>query len=130
MTTPFDAPSAELAWMFLQCLSDGADVDECFELLSDDFTYWSITTRACVDKQTFRRAIERRRQVVELEIDLIRCVNEGDTVVVEAQFEGTTGEGKRYDSPFICVFETRGGLIVSMREYSDTRSAADVFPQT
>ena len=126
--TPFDGPHAELAWMFLQSVSEDGDIDEVFSLLSDDFTYWSITTRASVDKQTFRRAIERRRQVVELEIDLLRCVNEGDTVVVEAQFEGTTSAGKRYDSPFICVFETRDGLIVSMREYSDTRSAADVFP--
>ena len=34
MTTPFDDPQAELAWMFLQCLSEGGDVDECFELLN------------------------------------------------------------------------------------------------
>ena len=28
MTTPFDDPQAELAWMFLQSLCDGADIDE------------------------------------------------------------------------------------------------------
>ena len=55
MTTPFDDPQAELAWMFLQCLSEG-DVDECFGLLSEDFTYWNLLTRSAG-----ARAIRRSR---------------------------------------------------------------------
>ncbi|MEB3980629.1 nuclear transport factor 2 family protein [Mycobacterium sp. 663a-19] len=122
--TPFDNPHAELAWMFLQSVSEGGDTEEGFALLSDDFTYWSIITRACFDKETFRRANERRRQIVEINIDLRRCVTEGDTVVVEAQASGTSKDGVEYDTPFVCIFETRDGQIVSMREYSDTKSAA------
>lgn len=37
--TPFDDPQAELAWMFLQSLCEGGDLDEGFALLSNDFTY-------------------------------------------------------------------------------------------
>lgn len=122
--TPFDGPQAELAWMFLQSVCEGGDVDEGFALLSDDFTYWSIITRVSFDKETFRRANERRRQIVEINLDLRRCVNEGDTVVIEAQASGTSRDGIEYDSPFVCIFETRDGQIVSMREYSDTKSAA------
>ncbi|MGA7053416.1 MAG: nuclear transport factor 2 family protein [Mycobacterium sp.] len=122
--TPFDGPQSELAWMFLQSVSEGGDADEGFALLSDDFTYWSIVTRVTVDKQTFWEANERRRKIVEINIDLIRCVNEGTTVVVEALVSGATTDNVQYDTPFICIFETRDGLIVSMREYSDTRSAA------
>ena len=55
---------------------------------------------------------------------MLRCVNEGDTVVVEAEAFGTTASGVKYDTPVVCIFETRDGLIVSMREYSDTKSAA------
>jgi len=127
VTTPFDDPQAELAWMFLQCFSDSGDLDECFALLGDDFTYWSILTRASFDKERLRRAVDQRKQIMEVNIDLLRCLNEGETVVVEAQVYGTTADGKRYDSPFVCIFETHDGLIVSMREYTDTRSAADVF---
>ena len=122
--TPFDAPQTELAWMFLQSVCEGGDVDEGFALLSDDFTYWSIITRVAFDKDTFRRANERRRQIVEINIDLLRCVNEGDTVVVEAEAFGTTAAGVKYETPLVCIFETRDGLILSMREYSDTKSAA------
>ncbi len=127
MTTPFDSPQAELAWMFLQCLGDG-DVDECFELLSDDFDYWSITTRTSVGKAALRRQIERRKQQVEVTLELLRCIDHGDSVVVEAQGEGVTTAGVRYDSPYVFIFETRDGQIVSVREYSDTRLAAEALP--
>lgn len=127
MTTPFDDPQAELAWMFLQCLCDGGDVDEAFALLSDDFTHWSITTRRTVDKPALRRMVERRKEIVEITLDLIRCVNEGENVVVEAEADGVTADGVRYDSPFVFIFDTRDGLIVSLREYGDTRLAERVF---
>ena len=115
--------------MFLQSLCDGGDLDEGMALLSDDFSYWSIITRTSFDKETLRRAIkQRKRYLPEISIDLIRCVNEGETVVVEGQVDATTIEGARYDTPFLCIFDTRDGLIVSAREYSDTRQAAAVFP--
>ncbi len=128
MATPFDDPQGELAWMFLQSTSEGGDLDEGFALLSDDFTYWTLATRTACDKETFRRAIERRKQDLELTIDLVRCVNEGDTVVVEAYASGTTVGGAGYDSPFVCIFDTREGLIVSMRLYSDTRAHEAALP--
>ncbi|RAU99042.1 nuclear transport factor 2 family protein [Mycobacterium colombiense] len=128
MMTPFDDPQGELAWMFLQSTSDGGDLDEGFSLLSDDFTYWTLYTRTSCDKDAFRRAVERRKQELELTIDLVRCVNEGETVVVEAQATGTTSAGAEYDSPFVCIFDTRDGLIVSMRLYSDTRAVATALP--
>jgi uncharacterized protein len=127
VTTPFDDPQAELAWMFLQCLSDGGDVDECFGLLSDDFSYWNIVTRDSVDKAALRQEIERRKRRVALSLDFIQCFNDGESVVIEAQADGETADGVRYDSPAVFIFETRDGLIVSLREYSDTQLAAQVF---
>jgi ketosteroid isomerase-like protein len=127
VTTPFDAPNAELAWTFIQSLSEADDVDEGFTLLSDDFTYWSLYTRLCIDKDGFRREVDRRRSIIAFKIDLLRCINDGDTVVVEACATGTKPNGVQYETPYICVFETRDGLIVSLREYSDTRLTAEVL---
>jgi uncharacterized protein len=126
--TPFDGPHTELAWMFLQSLSEGGDLDEGFALLSDDFTYWSLFTRISFDKATLRQSIDWRKQSLELSIDLRRCITEGDTVIVEGNAAGTNSNGVHYDSPFVCIFEIRDGLIVSMREYSDTRSQAAALP--
>ena len=127
MTTPFDDPQAELAWMFLQCLSDGGDVDECFGLLSDDFTYWSIQSRQSIDKAALRQEIERRKSRADINLDFIQCFNDGESVVIEAVVDGETTDGVHYNSPTVFIFETRDGLIVSLREYSDTRLAAQVF---
>lgn len=127
MTTPFDDPQAELAWMFLQCLSEGSDVDECFGLLSDDFTYWNNQTRESIDKAAMRREVERRKRRVDINLDFIQCFNDGENVVIEALTDGETADGMRYDNPTVFIFETRDGLIVSLREYGDTRLAAQVF---
>jgi uncharacterized protein len=128
--TPFDGPHTELAWMFLQSMSEDGDLDEGFTLLSDDFTYWSLYTRVSFDKETLRKAIDWRKRTLEITIDLVRCISEGDTVVVEANASGTTTDGVEYDSPFACIFETRDGMIVSMREYSDTRSQEQALPES
>jgi ketosteroid isomerase-like protein len=130
MTTPFDDPQAELAWMFLQCFSDGGDLDECFGLLSDNFTYWSILTRQSIDKAELRRQIERRKRRVEVSYDFLQCFNDGENVVIEARAYGVTRDGMQYDSPTVFIFETHDGLIVSLREYGDTRLAAQVFGPT
>jgi uncharacterized protein len=127
VTTPFDDPQAELAWMFLQCLSEGGDVDECFGLLSDDFIYWSIVTRNPVDKATLRGEFERRKRRLELSLDFIQCFNDGENVVIEAETDGETVDGVHYNSPAVYIFETRDGLIASLREYSDTQLAEHVF---
>ena len=127
MTTPFDDPQAELAWMFLQCLCDSGDIDECFALLGDGFTYWSIVNRKSVDRAELRREIERRKRYIEINLDLIRCLNDGENVVIEAQGHGVTADGRHYDSPYVFIFETRDGVITALREYCDTRMAAQLF---
>jgi len=128
VTTPFDDPQSELAWMFLQSMSEGGDLDEGLTLLSDDFSYWSIITGTSFDKEALRRAIEQRdRLLFGVNIELIRCINEGETVVIEGEANATTAEGTRYDTAFVCIFDTQDGLIVSIREYSDTRSFDEVF---
>jgi len=127
MTTPFDDPQAELAWMFLQCLSDGGDIDECFGLLSDDFTYWSIQGRESIDKAALRQEVERRKRRAEMNLDFVQCFNDGESVVIEALTEGQTTDGVRYSSPTVYIFETHDGVIVSLREYGDTQLAAEIF---
>jgi ketosteroid isomerase-like protein len=120
MTTPFDDPQAELAWMFLQSLCEDGDLDEGFALLSEDFTYWNNTTRTSSGKYDLRQLSEWRKAIVELSYDLVGCLNEGPNVVVEAQAEGVTTAGLRYDSPMVFIFETDDGQITALREYGDT----------
>lgn len=121
MTTPFDDPQAELAWMFLQNLGPEGDLDEGFSLLSDDFTYWSNHTEQTHDKAALRLLAEQMRSTVALEFTLVRCLNEGESVVIEARTDGVTSTGEKYSSPTAFLFDTRNGVITALREYGDTR---------
>ncbi len=127
MTTPFDDPQAELAWMFLQSLSEDGDLDEGFALLADDFTYWSNAILRTCTKAELRQIADELRKLVRVEFDLISCTNEGENVVIEAKPDGVTAAGVRYDVPVVFVFETRDGLITGLREYDDTRLVAEAF---
>jgi len=127
VTTPFDDPQAELAWMFLQNLSADGDLDEGFDLLADDFTYWSNAARRTCDKAELRRITERIKSMVTINFEMISCLNEGENVVIEAQPDGVTNAGVRYETPVAFIFETHDGLITSLREYGDTRLVQEAF---
>jgi uncharacterized protein len=127
VTTPFDDPQAELAWMFLQNLSADGDLDECFDLLSDDFTYWNNSTGRTYDKAEVRSIAERLKQTVEITFELLNCHNVGENVVIEAQPDALLPSGTRYRTPVAFVFETRDGLITSLREYGDTRLTEEIL---
>jgi ketosteroid isomerase-like protein len=127
VATPFDDPQAELAWMFLQGICGDDELDDIFSLVSDDFTWWTILTREAVDKDTLRLEVEQRRRGLRIELDLVRCINEHETVVIEALGDCVTADGSHYDSPLVFIVDTQDGRIVSVREYTDTRYAGPLL---
>jgi len=96
-------------------------------MLSDDFTYWSNVNRTEHDKVYLRMASERRAAFVEVTMDPIRSVVDGNVVVIEALGDGTTVLGDRYNSTYAYVFEVRDGLLTSMREHTDTKLVTEVL---
>ncbi len=113
--------------MFLQGISGDDDLDDIFTLVSDDFTYWSILTREAIDANALRQQVEHRRRGLQITLDLLRCINEDETVVIEAQGDCVTADGGHYDSPLVFIVDTHDGRIVSVREYTETRFAAEVL---
>ncbi|WP_024440287.1 MULTISPECIES: nuclear transport factor 2 family protein [unclassified Mycobacterium] len=127
MATPFDDPQAELAWMFLQGICGDDDLDDIFALVSDNFTWWSILTRQAVDKDELRLEVEQRRAGLRINLELVRCINEHETVVIEALGDCRAADGSHYDSPLAYIIDTQDGRIVSVREYTDTRFAGQLL---
>lgn len=127
MATPFDDPQAELAWMFLQGICGDDDLDDIFALVSDDFTWWSILTRQAIDKDELRLEVEQRRLGLRINLELVRCINEHETVVIEALGDCNAADGSHYDSPLAYIVDTQDGRIVSVREYTDTRFAGQLL---
>lgn len=113
--------------MFLQGLCGDDDLDEIFTLVSDDFTYWSILTREAIGQDALRLQVEQRRMGLRVGLDLLRCINEHETVVIEAMGDCVTADGSHYDSPVVFIIDTHDGRIVSVREFTDTRYAGQVL---
>jgi ketosteroid isomerase-like protein len=63
------------------------------------------------------------------EIELVSTIAEGDRVVAEWTSKAKTVYGGTYDNRCIGIYTVRGGRIVSVIEYADTRHVAAVlFP--
>jgi uncharacterized protein len=60
-------------------------------------------------------------------IELIDVIAEGEQVVAEWTSRGTSRAGTAYHNQNAGVFTVRDGKIVSVREYTDTRHAAQAF---
>ena len=120
-------PHAALAWSFLQGLCVGGDLDDAFDLLSDDFVYWSNVTRAESDKAYLRQSSDWRTGFVPITLELQRAVVDGDVVVIEAEGDGMTVDGDRYNNVYAYVMEVSNGKVTSMREHCDTKLVAEVF---
>lgn len=127
MNTPFDDPQAELGWLFVQCIIGDGDLDEAFSLVGDDFTYWTNTDDVPLGAAAFRALLEGVERRSDIECHLIRCLNDAESTVIEAQIEGSTGDGTRYAGPLVFLFDTRDGLITALRVYGDGRLAHRVF---
>lgn len=113
--------------MFLQGICGDDELDDIFALVSDDFTWWTILTREAVDKDELRLEVEQRRRGLRIELELVRCINEHETVVIEALGDCVTADGSHYDSPLVFIVDTEDGRIVSVREYTDTRYAGPLL---
>jgi uncharacterized protein len=119
--------NAALAWSFLQGLCRDGNLDEAFDLLSDDFQYWSNVTRSVSDKAYLRAASDWRTVFVPMTLELQRAVVDGDVVVIEAEGDGMTVEGDRYNNVYAYVMTVGDGRITSMREHCDTKLVAETF---
>ncbi|GAA1189963.1 hypothetical protein F4556_000081 [Kitasatospora gansuensis] len=54
-------------------------------------------------------------------VALTSVIAEGDQVVAEWTAKGTGANGRTYDNVCLGIFTVRDGLIISVREYTDTQ---------
>ncbi|WP_433623924.1 nuclear transport factor 2 family protein [Nocardia sp. CA-120079] len=65
--------------------------------------------------------------VSDRSVEFTAVIADGTTVVVEERMRATLMNGNHYDNDYCFVFELRDGLIHRVREYMDTRRAAEMF---
>lgn len=69
----------------------------------------------------------RERLEGSIKLHVTNVVVEGDSVVVEAQGEARTKDGRDYNNLYCIVLKMRDGKISEIREYMDTELTKYVF---
>ncbi len=67
------------------------------------------------------------RLVAGIKVHVKNCIAEGDQVVVEAQGEARSKDGRNYNNTYCIVLKLENGKIASMHEYLDTELVKAIF---
>jgi ketosteroid isomerase-like protein len=62
-----------------------------------------------------------------LKINVRRAYCDDGTVLVEFGYTGTTAKGRHYDNDYCVIFIFTGERISTIREYADTKHAAETL---
>jgi ketosteroid isomerase-like protein len=110
-------------------MSDGK-IDDAFALLDEDVNWWVLGFGDFKGKAKFRESNEWFLSLLTddgAKFTPGRMIAEGDTVALTMESRALTKTGRKYENNYALMFEVRDGLIVSAREYHDTRHAWDAL---
>jgi ketosteroid isomerase-like protein len=119
----------ELTAQFIERMNEG-DIDGAFALLTDDATWFTLSTRQHVPKEQMRAAIELTtgsmlQAPVRQHVTITTA--EDDRVAVMSEGHAVTIEGTPYDNLYHLLFELRDGRIARIWEFNDTAHVRDVL---
>ena len=114
---------------FVRAMSSG-DVTSAFAKLTDDATWFSLSTREFVTRESMQAMVEWAFTSA-LKGPIVQTVQtmtaEDNRVAVVATGHGVTVDDVVYDQMYHFLFEFRDGLISKIWEYNDTNHAREVF---
>ena len=98
------------------------------DLLTKDCQWWAPGI-GTMDKTTFKALIEQMRPVMPTmpSMTITGVTAEGDRVAMEAKGSGKLADGRMYENTYHFLFVFRNGRICAVKEYNDTKYAAEVF---
>lgn len=115
------------------------DIDTYAALLADDITWQGMGMDYMPSGGLFEgkeavlgdlaETVQSIYDTSSFEFDVKTVTAAGDTVIMEWLVDAKTAYGRPYQNVYCVVFVVEGGLITTMREYTDTRYAkALLFP--
>ena len=114
----------DLAVRFVTTMSDHGGPDE--RLITDDFAWWSSYHHGVMNIREIKAMIGDIA-LPPLKMEVIGLAAGDDRVAVEVQGRCELPDGRRYDNNYCFIVVIRYGRVCEMREYCDTKLAADTF---
>jgi uncharacterized protein len=98
------------------------------EMLAEDATWWA-PGMGTMPKSQFAEMVVQMDVILKgpIKLTIKRMTAEDDRVAVEAESDGDLVNGKHYHNIYHFLIVIRGGKIREVKEYNDTKYAADTF---
>jgi uncharacterized protein len=112
----------------LENLSSGR-LDETFEAVADDATWWVAGTSESYNKQEYRKLVGQSSTIFKAPplMTMKGITAEGERVAVEVESDADLVNGKHYHNHYHFLFVIRDGKVIEAKEYLDTKHVADSF---
>lgn len=113
---------------FFNRMGDGAQRSTALEMMTDDATWW-IPGIGTWDKAQLAAGMGAADKcfVGKITPEYLGITAEGDRVAVESVSHANVVNGTTYNNRYHCLLLFRGDKIAEVREYCDTKYAADTL---
>jgi ketosteroid isomerase-like protein len=111
--------NADIAWSFFVTLNERR-IDDAMAMLDDAGTWWNVGPRTAVPMPTFKLSGAAIMRLMPMQFTLHHAIEQGNTVLLEAESESPRPGGGTYNNRYCYVIELSGGRILHVREYPDT----------
>lgn len=117
----------QIAKEYFANLSAGRE-KEALEMLAEDATWWAPGFDV-MSKAQFAEMLSYIDKIIKgnLHLTLKRITAEDDRVAAEAESDADLVDGKHYHNTYHFLVVIREGKIREVKEYHDTKYAAEVF---
>jgi ketosteroid isomerase-like protein len=95
-------------------------------MVAEDFQWWMSFRPDTMNLDEFREHV-RHIALPPIDMEIIGLGEAPDRVTVEVQGRCLLPDGRRYDNNYCFIVIFRGRKIREVREYCDTKLAADLF---
>ena len=117
----------EIAWSWFEHLNAGR-VDDAMAMLDDHGTWWNVGPRSGVPIAAFKESAREILALMPMRFTLHGAIEEGECVLLEVESRSPRPDGGEYNNRYCYVFELAGSRVRHVREYPDTRYAAEQLP--
>ncbi|HKD70438.1 MAG TPA: nuclear transport factor 2 family protein [Candidatus Binataceae bacterium] len=112
---------------FFSHLSSGRR-PQALDMMADDATWWAPGP-GVMPKAQFKEMMGYMDKILKgpIKMTLKRITAEDDRVAAEAESDGDVVNGKHYHNHYHFLIVIRGGKVREVKEYNDSKYAAEVF---
>ena len=116
-----------IACSFFDLLNESR-VEDAMAVLDDAGSWWNVGPRTAVPMTSFKQSGTEIMKIMPMRFTLHGVIAEDDTALLEVESTSPKPGGGTYNNRYCYVMVVRDSRILHVREYPDTKYAAEMLP--